>query len=155
LEKREYVTYCGLYCELCDARNKTPQKARELRKSLIDSEFEEWGLGFKEFNDFWKLLNQFADTPVDMCCKSGNCGHPNCQLRKCAKSKEIESCPLCDNYPCEMIIRFYQSEPLLLHDGERMKKIGIDCWIYEQELRKTSGFNYSNIRTGKPDIPIK
>ncbi|MDX1358477.1 MAG: DUF3795 domain-containing protein [Clostridia bacterium] len=155
MEKRNYLTYCGLYCELCDARNKTPGKARELRQSLKDGEFEEWGPGIKEYDDFWKLLNRFSDTPVEMCCKNETCGHPNCRIRKCAKARGVETCAFCEDYPCEMILRFYESEPLLLHDGQRMKKIGIDKWIEEQEQRKEKGFNYSDIRTGKPDIPIK
>ena len=155
MDKRKYLTYCGLYCELCDARNKTPQKARELRLSLIEGEFEEWGPGISEYKDFWKLLNRFADTPEDMCCKNKSCGHPNCRIRKCAEEKGLECCAFCEDYPCEMIINFGKSEPLLIHDGMRIKEIGIEAWIEEQEKRKEKGFNYSDIRTGKPEIPIK
>jgi hypothetical protein len=154
LDKRKYIGYCGLYCELCSERNRLPKQARELLTTLKRGEFEEWGPGFKEYDHFWKLLNQFADLKEDMCCKTKKCGHPQCAIRNCAIKKNIEACAFCDEYPCIKITNFNKTFPLMLHDGNRMKEIGVDAWILEQEERNNRGFAYEDIRCGKPDIPV-
>ena len=41
----------------------------------------------------------------------------------------------------------------MLADGHRMKAIGIDAWIQEQEERKQTGFAYSDIRVLPYNIP--
>ena len=154
MKKEKYLSYCGLYCDLCGARCRTPNKAKELADTLRHGEFEEWGPSFPEFNDFWKLLNQLADVPEEKCCKTMKCGHPDCSIRKCAMQKELETCAFCNEYPCEKITRFAKSEPLLIQDGYRIKEIGIKAWISEQEKRKETGFAYDDVRCGKPDIPL-
>lgn len=82
-----------------------------------------------DFDSFWRFLNGLADLPEDKCCRTGGCGAPNCAIRACARSRGIEVCPLCADYPCSKIHTFAQSEPLLLHDGERIKKVGLEQWI--------------------------
>jgi hypothetical protein len=154
MEKKNYLAYCGLYCELCSARNRTPYYAKKLLETLKDGEFEEWGQSFKEFEDFWKLLAMFAHTTDDMCCKTKKCGHPNCAIRNCAINKKVEACAFCDEFPCEKITGLDKTYPLILHDGNRIKEIGIEAWISEQEKRKARGFSYEDIRCGKPDIPV-
>ena len=79
---------------------------------LVRPEMEEWGPGLPDFVEFWRFLNNLADVPDDKCCRSGKCGAPNCAIRNCAKSREIEVCALCAEYPCEKIETFAQSEPL-------------------------------------------
>jgi hypothetical protein len=44
---------------------------------------------------------------------------------------------------------------MLLHDGARMKGIGVEAWVLEQEERKRNGFDYGLIRCGKCDIPLE
>ena len=109
MEKEKYLSHCGLYCELCGARNRTPIRAKELVDSLKRGEFEEWGPSFIEFDHFWKLLNQLANIPEDKCCKTMKCGHPDCSIRKCAKQKKIETCAFCNEYPCDKITRFVKN----------------------------------------------
>ena len=41
----------------------------------------------------------------------------------------------------------------MLADGKRMKEIGLDNWIEEQEKRKAIGFAYVDIRCEPYDIP--
>ncbi|MBN2533279.1 MAG: DUF3795 domain-containing protein [Spirochaetales bacterium] len=68
-------------------------------------------------------MNEFAVIFNDKCCKIGKCGHPYCVIRNCAIQKKIETCPQCNDYSCEKIIRFSKSEPLLLHDGNRIMEL--------------------------------
>jgi len=65
---------------------------------------------------------------------------------KCAMEKGIYVCPECEDYPCVRIKKLAKSEPILLHDGERIREYGLDAWIIEQEERKRAGFCYADIR---------
>jgi len=54
-----------------------------------------------------------------------------------------------------MIQAFSKTEPTLIFDGERMKEIGLEKWIDEQEVRRQNGFCYGDMRCGKGNIPQK
>jgi hypothetical protein len=140
------VSYCGVYCDLCGARNDTPARARALIATLKQAELDQWGPGMPDFVEFWRFLNSLAEVPDDKCCRSGVCGAPNCAIRNCAKSREVEVCAVCADYPCAHIRTFAQSEPLLLHDAERIRKAGLEQWIEEQIARKQAGFDYGRVR---------
>ena len=43
--------------------------------------------------------------------------------------------------------------PTLIADGKRIKKIGIDAWIEEQEERVKTGFAYADIRCYPHEVP--
>jgi len=44
--------------------------------------------------------------------------------------------------------------PTLIADGKRIKKIGIDAWIEEQEERVKTGFAYADIRCYPYEVPM-
>jgi hypothetical protein len=117
-----------------------------LIETLKQSEMDKWGGGMPDFEEFWRFLNNLAEVPEDKYCRSGQCGAPNCAIRICAKAREVEVCALCPDYPCEKIKTFAQSEPLLLHDGERIQKVGLAQWVEEQVARKQAGFDYGRVR---------
>jgi hypothetical protein len=41
---------------------------------------------------------------------------------------------------------------MLLADGKRMKAIGLEKWIKEQEKRRATGFAYADIRCKPHDV---
>jgi hypothetical protein len=147
------VSYCGLYCPNCGVRCHLPQYASTLIEEMKVGEFDEWGHSLEGFTAFWKFLNGLADASVQKRCREETCGVPDCSIRNCAKGRGVDACPLCDDYPCQMIHRFSKSRPTLLFDGERMKEIGMEPWISEQEMRRQNGFCYGDIRCGKVGIP--
>jgi hypothetical protein len=147
------VTYCGLYCPNCGARCHLPQRAAALIEEMKVGEYDEWGHSLEGFTPFWKFLHGLADVSVPKRCREETCGAPNCGMRKCAKEKGIDACPLCDDYPCGMIQEFAKSNPTLIFDGKRMKEIGMQAWIAEQDARRQNGFCYGDIRCGKDIIP--
>ena len=155
MEKQMLVTYCGVYCDLCGARNDTPTRAQALIATLKQAEMDQWGSGMPDFDAFWRFLNDLAKVPEDKCCRSGKCGAPNCAIRNCAKARGVEVCALCPDYPCDKIRTFAQSEPLLLHDGERIKKVGLEQWIEEQIARKEAGFDYGRVRCLPCIVPME
>ncbi len=140
------VTYCGLYCGLCAQCCRIPQRARSLQDAMRLEGYEYWGEELADFKSFWKFLNDLAESESRCSCRSGHCGPSSCELRKCARSRNVEVCVFCDEYPCDRIKALAARYPTLLADGQRLKTIGMEAWIGEQEERRRSGFCYADIR---------
>ncbi len=151
----ENVAYCGLYCRLCANKSRTPQHATALHDVMADDGWEFYGEyaipGFKTFWDVLKRLKDFAETCPD--CRGG-CGDPECSIRICATDRNIDLCPFCEDFPCEHINALAKRYPNLISDGERLKNIGVETWVSEQEERRRKGFCYCDIRF-PPDIEHK
>ncbi len=77
------------------------------------------------------------------------CGTPDCAIRNCAKDRGVTACGFCSEYPCAKLKTLFKSGPTLLFDGYRIKEIGMDAWIEEQEARRKNGFCYGDIRCGE------
>ena len=143
-----YVTYCGLYCKLCDNLARIPQQASSLHKTLQKAGWEHFGpqlmSGFKEF---WAGLEQLSQADPDFeGCRGGKCGNPDCSIRKCAQSRKVEFCPSCEDYPCKHIHELSRQYPNLIGDGKRLVEVGLGQWSQEQEERCEAGFCYCDIR---------
>ncbi len=143
----EEVGFCGLYCGLCAGRRRIPRQAATLRETLRQEGYDQGYFdvpGLEEvFAAFWEGLNQLADTPCPGCRGGG--GFPGCPIRACAQENGVTACPLCDDFPCprlEMLHRY----PTFLADGRRMREIGLERWIAEQETRAATGFAYADLR---------
>lgn len=151
MDQTELVTYCGLYCGLCAQRGRIPQQARALRDSMAKEGYEFWGQEMPGFATFWKFLANLGD-PEKACpgCRAGG-GYPGCEIRTCASERAVEVCPLCERYPCAKIERLARVYPTLIADGQRLRQIGLDAWIAEQERRAACGFCYADIRHPSQD----
>ena len=131
------VTYCGLYCLLCATKSRIPRTAAELGNTLSKDGWDYFGEyilpGFKAFRS---VLNQPAE--YDGTCPDcrGGCGDPGCIIRNCAKERNIELCPHCEQYPCDHINEPAKRYPNLIADGKRLGEIGVEAWIEEQEERR-------------------
>lgn len=85
--KKEYIAYCGLDCETCEARLATANNDDELRKKVAA---------------LWSELNEVEITPemihCDGCRKDGAktifC-ESLCAIRQCALGKGYETCAAC------------------------------------------------------------
>ena len=140
------VTYCGLHCTLCAQRGRIPRQAQELRESMHKEGYDFWGTEIPGFKEFWKFLTDLCDVD-NGCpgCRAGG-GYPACTIRKCARERGIEICVFCEEYPCERVLEIAKRYPTLLADGKRMREIGLEAWIQEQEERAKTGFAYADIR---------
>lgn len=146
MDNLKLVTYCGLYCGLCSNRARIPRQANALRETMTKEGYDKWATGIAGFNEFWKFLTERCD-PDKCCpgCRQGG-GPPFCGIRKCAQKRKIDICSLCDEYPCKRVLGLAKGYPTLIADGKRMKEIGVDKWISEQEDRARTGFAYVDIR---------
>jgi hypothetical protein len=147
------VTYCGLYCGLCSQRNRIPQRARALREAMQREGWDQWGGEIPNFKEFWSFLDGIGESEPRCSCRAGKCGPPFCGIRKCARQKGVDVCPFCEDYPCNRVLGLAKGYVTLIADGERMKKIGIDAWVEEQEGRAETGFAYVDIRCSPYEVP--
>jgi len=117
--------------------------------------WDQWGPAIAGFKEFWCFLNGLADSESRCSCRGGQCGAPFCAIRKCAQTKGVDVCPFCHEYPCSRILGLAKGYVTMLADATRMKDIGIEAWIVEQEERRTTGFAYADIRCHPYEVPDK
>lgn len=153
MEDLRLITYCGLYCGLCAQRGRISHQASTLRASMANEGYEFWGQELTGFNEFWEFLTDLCD-PDKACpgCRQGG-GPPFCGIRKCARQRGVEICAFCEEYPCERVLALAKGYPTLIADGQRMREIGIEAWIQEQEKRAETGFAYVDIRCYPYSVP--
>jgi hypothetical protein len=165
-DKLRLVAHCGIYCGLCSSRNRMPQQAQALRQTMWNGGWDSLGREVKDFKEFWRFLDRISD-PEKSCpgCRTAGappfCGGPeSCDIRQCALGRKVELCVNCSDWPCARIERLGRTYVTLIADGRRLKKIGLDKWLKEQEARAETGFSYCDIRppkggdmTGMSDIP--
>ena len=87
----EYISYCGILCNECPvyiatARNDEQMKA-QLAKEYSSERVQFLIADINCYGCFWEGNN---------CSKM--CG--NCEIRNCAKTKEVKNCGYCGDYPC-------------------------------------------------------
>jgi hypothetical protein len=100
---KQMIAYCGLVCSSCPtflATQNDDDIAREKTAALYSEKF---GLNFtpKEIN-------------CDGCLSTGGklIGYCQaCKIRKCAIEKSVENCAVCDEQPCEELIKFHKFSP--------------------------------------------
>ena len=146
----ELVTYCGLYCDLCAERARIPQRATALRAAMTEEGWPFWGHTVSGFTEFWTFLEELASGEGCPGCRAGG-GYPGCQIRVCARERDVELCAHCPDFPCEHIEGLARSYPNLIGDNRRLQAVGLQQWIDEQIERVRRGVVYADIRYRSPD----
>jgi len=142
-----HVTYCGLYCKLCDNLARIPEQSSALYETLRKGGWEYFGPQcIAGFNEFWSALEALGRMGQE--CKGcrGGCGNPDCNIRKCAQDRNVTLCSSCEDYPCDHISELAKRYPNVISDGKRQQELGLDKWIQLQEQRCKTGFCYCDIR---------
>ena len=102
------IAYCGLACRTCAiylaTREKDPKKKREMRAEIA-----------RKINELYKEKIGAEDvTDCDGCSSEGGrlfAGCKKCEIRKCARQKNVDNCAHCSEYPCERLKKFFVTEP--------------------------------------------
>jgi hypothetical protein len=142
---REYVCYCGLYCENCAVKVKVEPASKILYEEMKKAGFEEIMQFLPDGDKFWSFLKGMAVEGVCISCKAGS-GNPECKVRMCAKEKDVEMCALCESYPCELFARYFEGYPILKDDNSVLREKGLEAWAKLQDERKERGFTYAEIK---------
>ena len=148
MENRDYVAYCGLYCKLCQFTHRT---ADVLKRDLEHRHGDNFA---KSAPEFWKTLSGLAVEPKGN-CRNGGCNDDfPCGIRQCAKEKDVFTCPECELYPCTRIETLARGSAYnMIFDGHRMKEIGLEAWLQEQEERIRDGFHYQMLQSKPKMVP--
>jgi hypothetical protein len=88
---------------------------------------------YPEFQAFWKVLNDLGEMDQTSPLCIGGCGDPTCQIRVCAREKGLRVCAECTEFPCQLLTDFTRRYPFLVENGMRIREIGIDAWLAEQD----------------------
>lgn len=102
------LAYCGLTCAGCPiylaAREEDPEKQAEMRARIAGLINEKYGTALKP--------EEVTDCDG---CRSDTgrlfSGCMECEVRKCALEKGVETCAGCADYPCAALEKIFDSEP--------------------------------------------
>jgi hypothetical protein len=144
-EQLEFVTYCGLYCGLCAARGRIPQRAAALQEAMTEEGWPFWGADIPGFAEFWRFLKGLHADGGCPGCRAGG-GPPFCQIRHCARQRSLELCSQCPDFPCPRLEALNAIYPTLIADNRRLQAVGLEQWLSEQEERVRRGVIYADIR---------
>ena len=102
------IAYCGLKCDTCPIHLATLEQDRShqqtMRKSIVEKCSMHYGMN----------LQPEDITDCDGCrANTGRLfsGCLNCEIRKCAIEKNIESCAYCSDYACEILKKHFSLDP--------------------------------------------
>ncbi len=144
-DQLEFVTYCGLYCELCAERARIPKQAAVLQQSMAEEGWLYWGHTVPGFSEFWQFLEGLHAQGGCSGCRAGG-GFQGCQIRICAQERGLELCSQCPDFPCNYIEAMGARYPMLIADNWRLQAVGLERWLAEQHERARRGIVYADLR---------
>ncbi len=95
---KDQIGYCGIWCGSCIVGNGTLREMTEKYKNLTETyDLKDWGPKDIDFAQFYKWLESIQK--MDLCagCRKGG-GRDNCEMRRCAKEKDLDNCTLCEEF---------------------------------------------------------
>ena len=139
----KYITYCGLYCAHCYSRTHIVPTAQKLKEQMQEQGFESFGPYMQDYIEFWRFLSTLIDAEGCPGCRQDG-GSPACSMRICARENQVESCPLCSEYPCDKFgwLKTTSAYPMLENDNQLMQEHGLQAWEMMQKARREDGFTY-------------
>ena len=139
----KYTCYCGLYCGNCAVKVKIRPAAEALEDEMQKAGFDEIIQYIPGGEEFWSFLKGMSEKGLCISCRDWG-GNPGCEVRICAKKKDIKMCALCKRYPCEKFDAFFENYPTLKDDNELLRKKGWDAWEKLQDERILKSYSYSD-----------
>lgn len=101
---KDFIAFCGLDCEICEARLATIHDDDALRRKVAE---------------LWSRLNSVEITPEMINCsgcridgvKTPYC-ESFCTIRQCALGRQVETCGACEEMEtCEKLAMILQNNP--------------------------------------------
>ena len=99
----EMIAYCGLVCSRCPTFLATLDNDDAARIKTAVFYSEKFGLNMKP-----------EDINCDGCLSEGGklIGYcRTCEIRKCCREKGLDNCAICEEQPCDKLIKFHEFSP--------------------------------------------
>ncbi len=136
---------CGVFCEMCPTGNgQIKTHADELLRLTKNAySWAEDNVKFS-FNDVWEGIKWIS---AQSCPGCTNITEPWCEVLKCEKIAEIESCLLCDDIAtCSRMAYQRDRYPFVLEHHKKIKKIGLQEHFKEERRKAKNGVTLNDIR---------
>jgi len=159
--EKKLIGACGLYCRLCPEFKgfrmgfaESAERLRCLITEMINVNAWPWDVNdndskFFNFDEFMKGLNWLSSQKA--LCEG--CGsevvssaslllpgqNPDCKIKKCCFEKGFLFCYECPDFACGKLIRLEEHYPFCLKNLKRMKDVGIERWLEEQQAKVKAG----------------
>lgn len=110
------ISICGLDCAKCDAFVAFKTGDNALRERVAG-----------EWNEKYRRPGTPPIKPEDINCAGCLSSGPlyrycaTCNIRKCAKEKNVANCTECESYTCEELIKFHEHAPDAKKNLEEIK----------------------------------
>lgn len=138
---------CGVFCEMCAAGNgRVNELAGELKRLTVDF-FKDFpkGQGGFDWAEYRKGLEYFHESYGCPTCLEIE--EPWCEVMKCEKVEEVESCLLCGEYlDCPRTEYQRERYPFVIEHYKRVREVGFERLLEEERERARSGVLLHDIR---------
>jgi hypothetical protein len=154
---------CGLYCRLCPEYEgfrmgfgEAGERLRYLVTQMVQVDAWSWNINdpeskekFFSYIEFMKglqwLSNQKASckgcdsevVPSSSLLLPGR--NPECKIRNCCFGRSLRFCYECPEFACGKLIKLKEHYPHCLGNLHRMKDVGIERWLEEQQSKVKAG----------------
>lgn len=102
------IAYCGLLCDTCPIHLATLETDKP-KQTLMRKEIAE------VCNEKYEMSLSPADVNDCDGCTAGTgrifSGCLTCEIRRCARQKDLESCAMCGDYPCHILEKTFHEDP--------------------------------------------
>lgn len=161
--EEKLISACGLYCRLCPEYEhfkmgftESAERLKHLITEMINVDAWPWDVNktdsiakFFDFAQFMKGL-QWLSAQQAVCkgCASevvpssslllpGR--NPDCKIRSCCFGKGFRFCHECSDFACKELVKLKEHYPCCLRNLERLREVGIEKWLEEQQLKVKTG----------------
>ncbi len=138
-EIKKILAPCGLNCKKCQMYEdgEIRHHAAEMKRLLAAFDgyaerFSRFLPVYKRYPEFKELLAHFSQANCKG-CRQGDCKYPNCGVAKCYKSKGVDFCFQCREFPCAKSNFDPNLHERWIRMGTRMKEIGVEAYYEETQ----------------------
>lgn len=132
---------CGLDCSRCVQyqSGKVQKLSKELSLALGNfarraEKMSAFAPVFKEYAAFEKILEFFTEASCRG-CRQGDSKYPQCAAKDCIRTKQVDFCFQCAEFPCKRNSYPEELEKRWLANNQYMKDSGIEAFYHEQKKK--------------------
>ncbi len=134
---KKILAPCGLNCMKCQmyAEGEIRRHAAEMKRLLASFDgyaerFSRFLPIYRKYPEFKELLAHFSQANCKG-CRQGDCKYPNCGVAQCFKSKGVDFCFQCGEFPCDKNNFDPNLHQRWIRMNQRMKEIGVEAYYEE------------------------